>query len=271
MKKLALICFIFIGATFISCEKEMEKVETIDGISQEVIQKIESLDLNTSDLVKRTLESPEGESMGEAYIVEGCIAMNDKDVATRTLAGGITSEQYRTYNLVSSPRTISVIGYTGGSNALTSKMKTALSWAIDNYNALNIGLTFTLTYGTSYSSKDIVVYKTTGSAGGVSGFPSGGKPYKYVQIFSGTDPYDTNVIEHVITHEIGHCIGMRHTDWNTRQSCGQSGESANPDGAVHIPGTPTGYDSNSLMLACFNSTEDGEFGYYDVVALEYLY
>ncbi|MEL6590372.1 MAG: M57 family metalloprotease, partial [Bacteroidota bacterium] len=42
-------------------------------------------------------------------------------------------------------------------------------------------------------------------------------------------------------------------------------------GAVHIPGTPTGFDANSIMLACFNSSEDGEFGPFDRVALEYLY
>ncbi|MDF1548173.1 MAG: M57 family metalloprotease [Bacteroidales bacterium] len=270
MKKLALISFMIVGVIFISCEKEMSDVKNEIGISKDVIQKIESLDLNTSDLVKTTLERPDG-TVEEAYLVEGCIAISPEQLSSMSLFDGIQGEQYRTYNLVSSPRTISVIGYTGGSNALTTKMRTALQWAVANYNALNIGLSYTLTFGTSYSTKDIVVYKTTGSAGGVAGFPSGGKPYKYVQIFSGTDAYDTNVIEHVITHEMGHCIGMRHTDWSTRQSCGQSGESANPDGAVHIPGTPTGYDSNSLMLACFGSGEDGEFGYYDIVALEYLY
>ena len=51
--------------------------------------------------------------------------------------------------------------------------------------------------------------------------------------------------------------------------CGNEGDGG--VGAVHIPGTPTGIDANSIMLACFGSGEDGEFGSYDVTALEYLY
>ncbi len=270
MKKLALLSIVIIGLAFVACEKEQVAPEQ-DQISQEVIAKVESLDLNPVGIKLFDLQLPDGTVEKNLLLIEDCIGMKATQLEETYLNGGVTTEQYRTYNLVSSPRTINIIGYTGGSNALTSKMRTALQWAVDNYNNLNIGLTFNLTFGTNYSSKDMVVYKTSGGAGGVSGFPSGGKPYKWVQIFSGTDAYDTNVIEHVTTHEIGHCLGMRHTDWYSRQSCGQSGESANPDGAVHIPGTPTGYDSNSVMLACFNGSEDGEFGYYDIVALEYLY
>jgi hypothetical protein len=187
---------------------------------------------------------------------------------------GPVGEQYRTTNLVSGlPRTIRVIGYTGGGNALTSKMRTALQMAVDNYNALNMGLSFTLTFGTNYGSYDIVVYRVGGSAGGSAGFPSGGNPYKFVQIFSQTNNYSTNVVEHVITHEIGHCLGLRHTDFFNRSlSCGSGGnEGSGGVGAIHVPGTPTGFDPNSVMLSCFSSSENGEFGNYDRVALEYLY
>jgi hypothetical protein len=173
---------------------------------------------------------------------------------------------------VSSPQTITVIGYTGGSNALTSKMRTALQMAVDNYNALNMGLSFTLSFSSS-TNADIVVYRVSGSAGGSAGFPSGGNPYKWVQIFSGTNSYSTDVNEHVITHEIGHCLGLRHTDYFNRSlSCGSGGnEGGGGVGAIHVPGTPTGYDAASIMLSCFSSSENGEFGNYDRVALEYLY
>lgn len=180
-------------------------------------------------------------------------------------------KQYRTNNLVSD-NNISVIGYTGSGYNLTNTMRTALQWAVNNYNALNTNKNFSLSFSSS-TNADIVVYRNIGNngAGGVAGFPSGGQPYKWVQIYNGMSNYNTNTNEHVITHEIGHCMGLRHTDWFSRQSCGQSGESAGSTGAVLIPGTPSGYDANSVMLACFSSNEDGEFGFYDRVALETIY
>ena len=227
-----------IGVLFFSCEKkkmsDTKDFQEEKVVTQDVLQKLESLNLNTNDVEIINVEFPDG-TFKESYLVEGDIAIDSEQLAGMDIYGGIGEKQYRTYNLVSSPKTINVIGYTGGSYALTSKMKTALQWAVNNYNRINIGLTFNLTFGTNYSSKDMVIYKTSGAAGGMAGFPSGGKPYKWVQIFSGTDSYNTNIIEHVITHEMGHCVGLRHTDWATRQSCGQSGESAGSDGAVHIP------------------------------------
>ncbi|CAM4111433.1 M57 family metalloprotease [Gillisia hiemivivida] len=217
---------------------------------------------------------PDG-SFEKTYIVEGDIALSANQLNNMS-PSNIQDKQYRTNNLVSNNRTINVIGYTGGSQALSSKQRTALQYAINNYNALNIGLSFTLTYGTNYNSYDIVVYQTrNGQGGGVAGFPSNGNPYKFVQIYDGMEQYsvDTNehVMTHVMTHEIGHSLGMRHTDWFSRQSCGQSGEGAGSDGAVHIPGTPTGFDSTSIMLACFGANEDGEFNANDRTAFEFLY
>lgn len=264
-------CIIAIGIILFACEKEQTEILETEEISQEVLQKLESLYFNTGDAEIGSIELPDGSKL-PSYIIEGDIAMTPEQLNAMEIVKLSKEKQYRTYNLVSTPQTIDVIGYTGSGNALSTKMQTALQWAVNNYNALNIGLTFNLTFGTNYQTKDIVVYQVSGAAGGMAGFPSGGAPYKWVQIFSGIESYNTNVVEHVITHEMGHCIGLRHTDWATRASCGSNqSEGSNPDGAVHIPGTPTGYDASSLMKACFSGSEDGEFGYYDRVALDYLY
>lgn len=261
-----------------SCSDQDVKPETTsDVIADDVRAQFKKLGFDVSDMRLISGENPlTGKSTRKNYLLEGDIVITPENLEAMLQSDvrhtGAVGEQYRTTNLVSSPRTISVIGYTGGSNALTTKMRTALQQAVDNYNALNMGLSFTLTFATS-TSADIVVYRVSGSAGGQAGFPTGGNPYKWVQIFSGTDAYSTDVNEHVITHEIGHCLGLRHTDYFNRSlSCGTGGNEGSAGvGAIHVPGTPTGYDANSVMLACFSSSENGEFGSYDIVALEYLY
>lgn len=272
------LLMLFSGILFTSCEKEESLEESTlfsnqeqQDISKETLSKISALHFNSKDVKVIDFLLPDG-STEETFLIEGDILMNAKQL-NQLVPANIDTKQYRTNNLVSSPRNINVIGYTGGSGqGLTSKQRSALQRAISNYNALNIGLNFTLTFGTNYTPYDIVVYQNSnGQAGGVAGFPSGGNPYKYVQIYSGMENYSLGTNEHVITHEIGHTVGLRHTDWYSRESCGQSGESAGSDGAVHIPGTPTTYDSNSVMLSCFSANESGNFGVYDEVALEYLY
>lgn len=278
---LALACAYAIVAVFVSsCTQEEDVAPTNDklAITDDVMADFAQLGFDVSDISltgDREMLDPAYE--GRNYLLEGDIIITPENLSEMLNSSvyykGPVGEQYRTNNLVSTPRTIRVIGYTGGSQALDNTMRTALQWAIDNYNALNINLNFTLTFGTNYSSYDIVVYRTSGGGGGSAGFPSGGRPYKYVQILSGTSSYGTNVTEHVITHEIGHCLGLRHTDYFNRSlSCGSGGNEGDGGvGAVHIPGTPTGFDANSIMLSCFSSGEDGEFGNYDRTALQYLY
>ena len=189
------------------------------------------------------------------------------------------SKQYRTNNLVTgSNRSFRVVGYTGSCCALTSKMRTALQWAVNNYNRINSSLNLTLVFQSNFNNRDMVVYNNgRGGGGGSAGFPSGGQVFKRVQINAGTDSFSTNVVEHVMTHEIGHSVGFRHTDY-ARRKCDGSNEGTAGIGARLVPGTPSGnqwggsnIDSNSIMISCFDGDEDGEFSNFDIIALETLY
>jgi hypothetical protein len=236
----------------------------------QLLKHVDDLGVNLDMVQEVEIARPDG-STDRVFQVGGDIELTRTQL--QEIRNEVPGRQYNTNNLVSNNQTITVIGYNSGSFGLTSKMRTALSWAVANYNALNIGLNFSLSFSGS-TSADIVVYRqyNNSGAGGSAGFPSGGNPYKWVQIYAGMENYNTNVNEHVMTHEIGHCLGMRHTDYFSRASCGQnSNEGSAGVGANHVPGTPTGIDWNSIMLACFSSSEDGEFGYYDRVAFEYLY
>ncbi|ELR72137.1 protease B [Fulvivirga imtechensis AK7] len=282
IKILLLGAFTLLHVFMISCtedhsiEPQEDRLEITDALKSQFYK----LGFDASDIRSEKVINPITQDLEHFYILENDIMISPKEFKAMLadLGDGPTTEQYHTWNLVNAPRTIKVLGYYGsGSNStyLDNTMRTALEMAVQSYNNLNLNLTFTLAFGTNTSNYDIVVYRSSGAGGGMAGFPSGGNPYHTVYIQSGTSNYGTVVTRHVLIHEIGHCIGLRHTDYFNRSlSCGSGGNEGDAGyGAVHIPGTPsnTNIDMSSVMLSCFNSYVSGQFSNYDVTALKYLY
>ncbi|WP_394827922.1 M57 family metalloprotease [Pendulispora albinea] len=258
---IGLVAMIAIGA---GCSAESEATESAspEAVNQEIVSNLVKAGFPADDIM---------EVDGKVYVGR------DAEVslaASREMLQSDSSEskeQYRTTNLVgSNVRVICVNG-----SAFTGSFSTALDNSIANYN--NLGLTFSLrrtTGSTSGCNATITGRLTSGSAGGSSGFPSGGLPFNTINIASSTSQYGTAVLTHVITHEIGHTIGFRHTDYFNRSiSCGSGGnEGSSGVGAIHISGTPTGATAGgSLMNSCFRSSESGRFLGADVTALQTIY
>jgi hypothetical protein len=238
-------------------------------VSEAVLKNIKDLGFSTDQVRK----------IDGGYLVEGDILLtadNLAEVSTSPNMRIAETEQYRTTNVVKNlPRTVTV-----SISNLPTVYATATQNAIARYNSL--GLTLKFQFVSSGGQIKIVGFNQGPSGGyitlGSSGFPTkSGNPYSQIQMNTnaqayGTNP-DVNYLTSVLQHEMGHCIGFRHTDYFDRSfSCGGTAdnEGASNIGAVHIPGTPSTADAGSWMLACSNGG-DRTFNANDKIALNYLY
>ena len=264
--KLLTTVFVLLGIvslSIISCKKDVK--ETQQSISQETLTKISKLGFSTINVQK----------IDEGWLVEGDIILSDanlNEVPTSPRLRIAEVEQYNTFNLVTNwPRTIT-ISSTGN---ISTRLSDGIDGAIARYNAENLGLTF-VRGGSNGGGTINIKLVNTGQYIASSGFPgNNGDPYPSVSYSKLYQNYSLGFVTTVIAHEVGHCIGFRHTDYMNRSySCGSGGNEGQETsgvGAVHIPGTPTGPDSGSWMLACLSSTTNRPFNNNDKVALAYLY
>jgi Dual-action HEIGH metallo-peptidase len=187
-------------------------------------------------------------------------------------------EHYRTTNIVNAG-TGRVITVRLGSG-FPSHYSTGLDQAIARYNSYGLLITFQrVTTGGDIVIGGANLGRTIGGGcilGQAAGFPTGGNPSSGFTLSTSkcaTQYLNTAAkADEVIAHEIGHCIGFRHTDYMNRSSCGSNSNEGDAGvGAVHIPGTPTTVTGNfnSWMMACTNGSP--LFGPEDGVALTTVY
>jgi hypothetical protein len=239
---------------------------------------------DTQEIIDNLVEA--GFAADDIQVVEGKVYVgNDAEVSLQASREMVESdpgeEQFRTNNLVAggNPAIICV----NGAAFLNPTLDAGLNLAIENYNQLFFaGLSrlffFRVTGGPIAGCNFFINgFVQPGLVGGSAGFPAGGAPFTHIIIGDGIVQFGVDVAEHVITHELGHCIGFRHSDFFNRSiSCGGAPvNEENPPsglGAILIPGTPNGaVVGGSLMNSCFRTNESGEFTATDVTAVNVLY
>ncbi|MBO9731488.1 MAG: protease [Chitinophaga sp.] len=269
-----MLTVLIVSLIYVSCKKSSSSSSQQDkAVPQQVLNDIKAKGFSTKNVI----------AFKDGYLVEGDIYLKAEDLKKKPVSSTTlhiaNTEQFRTYNLVTGlPRVITV-----SVSNLGQAYIDATDQAIARYNALNLRMTFQRITGTA----DINIegfYQ--GPANGFivlgsSGFPANGNPFNSILLNThpqalGPNP-DVATTTATLQHEIGHCIGFRHSDYMNRDfSCVYNEPGPHPEsdpdniGAVNIPGTPNTADADSWMLACAGATPR-TFNFYDNVALQYLY
>jgi len=259
------VLIVLISLLAISCKK----VASEQMVEQEIPSEIRAMVIAAGFNDAGMTSTPDG------YLIESDILLSKEQLAEMGNNNGpelviANDEHYRTTNLVSGTRTITV-----SLNTTQANFVSATTEAIRRYNALPLRIKFQKVTGTSANINIKTFYQVSNTLGS-AGFPSGGNPYNTVNMntYWYTSGISVNALATTIAHEMGHCIGFRHTDYMNRSySCGgsASNEGTAGVGAVYIPGTPTGGSAGSWMLACSSTTTNRPFTSADNTALNYVY
>ncbi len=268
MKKLSRLSGLLLLTVLIavSCKKTDNTVSTTEqGVSAEIKAMAVAAGFNTTGMTA----TPDG------YLIEGDILLTKTELAEMGNNNGpelviANEEHYRTTNTVSGTRTITV-----SLNTTQANFVSATTEAIRRYNALPLRIKFQRVSGTSAEINIKTFYQVSNTLGS-AGFPSGGNPYNTVNMntYWYNSSIGVNALATTIAHEMGHCIGFRHTDYMNRSySCGgtATNEGTAGVGAVYITGTPTGPSAGSWMLACSSTSTNRPFTSADNTALNFVY
>lgn len=258
-----------------ACEQEENALPT-DVVAPEVLEQITRMGFSTDGI----------EIVEEGYRIERDIIITEEFLNRphnhKEAKHGL-EKQYSTNNLVSTNGNRVITIYAPeGRRGYSPAMLAGLDLAIQRFNDENLEISFQRS--TNSRTADIVMTRLSKrderrGVLGSAGFPTAsGDPYDEIKmsgILESAYGLSTAGIATIIAHEMGHCIGFRHTDYFDRSiSCGggTSNEGAGSIGANHIPGTPTGatLSDASWMLSCADGS-DRPFNNDDKVALDFLY
>ncbi len=259
----AIICVALFGSVFTSCSNE-EYDSSDSYLDIDRTSNVEAMKSFLSDELGFSLDNIE--NVDSTLIAEKDICFDVNGFWERYgLTKALTRHHYRsTYTVTSNHRYILITTpQSGADGELPISWLTALVNAVDAWNSLNGGIHFTFYQGDPYNATIPVVYWYAGQASDVAAianFPdSNGKPGSYIKINPNCSyNFTANERTFVMIHELGHCIGFKHTDQNS--------------GVLLNSGDQNFDDPNSVMHnQVINNPTPPYFTQYDIAAYNLLY
>ncbi len=286
-----------------SCSSEGVEITeevSINELPNDVLTKIHDLKLNPKNFTVKDMGNLDGTTT-QLVVISGDMAMKkSRFLKIGTDKGGI-SKQYQTEFLIDTDihEEVNLIAYTG-ETIFTDGVPTAIGLseiaqrelinAVNTWNSvhsklkLKVDFTSEASFDLDFFETAILVSPTLDGLSGMAGFPDeNGNPGDFLIISPDANQVSEEfslIVRHLFTHELGHAIGFRHTDWNSRQSCVDSGselETTVEDPAPEIifgtlPSIPGVITQESVMNACHTIEQaTGILNSFDEIALKNLY
>ena len=201
-----------------------------------------------------------------SFLVEGDILLEKSIISKTTPRQAINS----TSQLVSSSKVQNMTIRIDNSMPIDGSnfdWRYEIAQAADEYNNLfGSNAHFTLTTSSTADITIVVNNSLPYNVIAAAGLPSGGNPYSQIIVNSGYayTPISSGQKKYNIMHELGHCIGLRHTNWYIMGETSAIGIGLSPNSGF-VP------DWSSI----FNGGTAGNswigWSYWDVYAIGYLY
>lgn len=245
---------------FTGCQKEEPKVaqQRPEPVADPLLQKLINMGFD-----KKNIQDEDS-----AFVVEGDIQFNKKELQAYKATGSANGRmgQYSrglTVGYMPLPA-ISVFI----SSSVPPEWHADIAFALAQWNGIDeTRLNFYTTQSTSTSHRDITVHAQplTNALGRGEPPTSAYMPGRNLYLNLWNQPQAMRRL--VIVHELGHCIGYRHTNYRA------AGEAPGDPDAYLIPGTPPSDDNSVMNTGTSPNNANGwvGFSYWDRVSTQTLY